>query len=67
MRPKWSKLASLDQKFTYSSFSSSVHSLLQKDNLFKNIFTWTCGISVELLYPSLIHLGKPPSRTVTFL
>ena len=27
------------RKFVHSSFSSLVHSLLPKDNLFKNIFT----------------------------
>ena len=37
MRPKWPKLASLDRKFAHSSFSSLVHSLLPKDNIFKNI------------------------------
>ena len=34
MRLKWPKIASL----AHSSFSSLVHSLLPKDNLFKNIF-----------------------------
>ena len=38
MRPKWSKVASLAKKTCTQSFSSSVHSLLPKDNLFKNIF-----------------------------
>ena len=38
MRPKWPKLASLAQKYAHYSFSYLVHSLLPKDNLFKNIF-----------------------------
>ena len=38
MRPKWPKLASLARKLAHSSFSSSMHSLLPKDNLIKNIF-----------------------------
>ena len=48
MRPKWPKLA-------HSSFSSMVHSLLPKDNLFKNIFDfttaggWDCVAAVERL------------------
>ena len=37
MWPNWLKLASLAQKFAHSSFSSFVHSLLPKDNIFKNI------------------------------
>ena len=37
MRPKWPKLATWPRKFAHSSFTSSVHSLLPKDNLFKNI------------------------------
>ena len=41
MRPNWPKLASLAQKFAHSSFSSLVHSLLPKDNLFKTIFNLT--------------------------
>ena len=38
MKPKWPKLASLAQQYAHSSYSSSVQSLLPKDNLFKNIF-----------------------------
>ena len=43
MRPKWRKLASLAlaRKPAHSCFSSSVHSFLPKDNLFKNIFDFT--------------------------
>ena len=37
MWPNWPKLASLAQKIAHSSFSSLVHSLLPKDNIFKNI------------------------------
>ena len=37
MRLKWPKQASLTQKLVHSSFSSMVHSLLPKDNLFNNI------------------------------
>ena len=51
IRPKWPKLASL----AHSSFSSLVHSLLPKDNLFKNIFNlstagdWDCVAAVKRL------------------
>ena len=38
MGPRWPKLASLAEKLAHSSFSALVHSLLPKDNLFKNIF-----------------------------
>ena len=38
MGPKWPKLASLAGEFAHSSFSYLVHSLLPKDNLFKDIF-----------------------------
>ena len=42
MRPKWPKLASLAKIIcTLRSFSSLVHSLLPKDNLFKIIFDFT--------------------------
>ena len=37
MWPKLPNLASLAQNFAHSSFSSLVHSLLPKDNIFKNI------------------------------
>ena len=51
MRPKWPKLASLAQKIC----NSLVHSLLPRDNLFKNIFDfitagdWDCVGAVERL------------------
>ena len=38
MRPKWLNVLVWPRKFAHSSFSSLVHSLLPKDNLFKNIF-----------------------------
>ena len=57
MRPKWPKLASLAlaRKPAHSCFSSSVHSFLPNDNLFKNIFDfntagdWDCVAAVECL------------------
>ena len=47
MRPKWPKVASLAQKLAHSSFSSSMHSLLPKDNRFKNLFDFTTGGDVD--------------------
>ena len=40
MRPEWLKLTSWPRKFAHSCFSSLVHSLPPKDNLFNNIFQW---------------------------
>ena len=43
MRPKWPKQAIVwPRKLAHSCFSSSVHSLLPKDSLFKNICAPTC-------------------------
>ena len=48
MSPNWLKLVSLAQKLAHSSFSSSMHSLPLKDNLFKNIFLYTLDQLINL-------------------
>ena len=63
MRPKLPKIASLDQKIC---FSSLVHSLLPKDNLFKNILNEIIFVYIpqetmfSLLAAVIIHKRVEP-------
>ena len=60
MRPEWPKLASLAQKLAHSSFSSSVHSLLQKDSLFRYIFVSAlivCSVSPAIAKTKNMHVN----------
>ena len=45
MRPKWPKLASLTQKICTLWFQFLVHSLLPREDLLKNIFTFNTQYS----------------------
>ena len=65
MRPKWPKLASLAQKLAHFSFSSSVHSLLPKDNLFKDIFDLTTAGDLD--YVAAVECLLAPYFSVDFI